>query len=858
MFKFPKFPYALSVFAVAGLILVAAGVAAQDHKRDHEPIAFIGHGVMFDQGGGQIQPTVAFIGKAQVWYRRDLVEKLDKERRARFVAMERGLAKDLKLDAQSRLVMNAYLLDWLIQSAGTKDATRLLGKNRLMKLYLQAALPGEAGGQFRQGLRPFKVHPELLKRLTDWSKGEGNLPGGVAKLVTGVGGQAYRDLCAANGVPIPPDIGTAGWVSQGLIPQSELFIVRSLQAEVMTYKSTSPAGMCIALPRFGVDQFGTPDIVQLDGVICMGEQPSADTLTPMVCFWDNEKNTTTVEPFVPPFEFPRFTGGVRTVVPFANFGGGSELAAGVGGVCSDCHSGENPYIIHGTTLSNLPAAGLTTFPVSWPKPIVRTGDVVPWPENPGPMNSPQSCRGCHGMAGDPPGAPGRLPHLSTDLPGYCGAVLRSSIGALAPPMPGRLNPPPTMPMNANVGKLACTSGLPSGDPRYRACSAATTVSCTPTFNPADPRVSQPDFPAAYQVMCTPEMASLLAQCGLSPANDGSNRGDPHITTVNSINYDFQGAGEFVALRHGDGMEIQTRQTPISTAGAVTNTHTGLTSCVSLNTAVAARVGNVRVSYQPKPGGEPDPAGLQLRIDGQLKALNAPGINLPGGGRIVRAGTGNGIEILFPNKTHLIATANWWASQGLWYLNVDVVNTPAREGVMGAILSGGWLPALSNGSPTGPLPATLHQRHVYLNQTFANSWRVTDPTSLFDYLPGGSTNAFTNTAWPPENPPCVVPKSKTPPIKPIDGRKAREICAQVTDKTMNAQCIADVTVTGEPGFARAYLTSQQLRARARAAGAPHAAMAPVHWGAKEPPRRSPSAALPGTAGFWGRPAQPSPG
>lgn len=832
MFKFPKFPtLPLAISAAVGLVLIVAGVAAQDRKPELEPIAFIGHGAMFDPGGGQIQPTLAFIGKAQTWYRNDLLEKLDKDKRARFLVMERGLAKGLKLDAQSRLVMNASLLDWLIQSADTKDATRLLGKNRLMKLYLQAALPEKAGGQFRQGLRPFKVDPELLARLTVWSKGEGKGPV-VAKLVTAVGGQAYRDLCAANGVPIPPDIGSAGWVSRGLIPQSELFIVRSLQAEVMTYTSTSPAGMCIALPRFGVDQFGTPDVVQLDGVICMGEQPSPDTLTPMTCFWDNEKNTTTVEPFVPPFEFPRFTGGVRTVVPFNNFGGGSELAAGVGGVCSDCHSGENPYIVHGATLSGLSGLGLPTFPVSWPKPIVRTGDAVPWPENPGPMNSPQACRGCHGMAGDPPGGPGRLPHLSTELRGYCGAVLRASIGALAPPMPGFLNPPPTMPQNANVGKLACTPGLLPADPRYRACSAATTVSCTPGFSPADPRVSQPDFPAAYQVSCTPQMASLLALCGMSPSNDAANRGDPHLTTVNNINYDFQGAGEFVALRHGDGMEIQTRQTPISTAGAVANAHTGLTSCVSLNTAVAARVGKARVSYQPRPGGEPDPNGLQLRVDGQLKTLGPPGISLPGGGRIVRASIGDGIEILFPNKTHLIATANWWASQSLWYLNVDVVDTPARDGVMGAILSGGWLPDLANGTPSGPLPSTLHQRYVDLHQTFANSWRVTDPTSLFDYSPGGSTTAFTNTAWPPENPPCLVPKSKTPPLKPMNGAAAKAICAQVIDRTMNAQCVADVTVTGEPGFAKAYLTSQQARARARAVagGTPHAAMTPIRWGA----------------------------
>ena len=47
-------------------------------------------------------------------------------------------------------------------------------------------------------------------------------------------------------------------------------------------------------------------------------------------------------------------------------------------------------------------------------------------------------------------------------------------------------------------------------------------------------------------------------------DEGYNDGDPHITTIGGIHYDFQSAGEFVALRDGNGMEIQTRQTPIAT------------------------------------------------------------------------------------------------------------------------------------------------------------------------------------------------------------------------------------------------------------------------------------------------------
>ena len=44
---------------------------------------------------------------------------------------------------------------------------------------------------------------------------------------------------------------------------------------------------------------------------------------------------------------------------------------------------------------------------------------------------------------------------------------------------------------------------------------------------------------------------------------GYTEGDPHIRTVDGVNYDFQSAGEFVLLRD-ENLEIQTRQIPVAT------------------------------------------------------------------------------------------------------------------------------------------------------------------------------------------------------------------------------------------------------------------------------------------------------
>jgi hypothetical protein len=290
--------------------------------------------------------------------------------------------------------------------------------------------------------------------------------------------------------------------------------------------------------------------------------------------------------------------------------------------------------------------------------------------------------------------------------------------------------------------------------------------------------------------------------------DGYLDGDPHIKTVNGVHYDFQGAGEYVSLRDQGGMEIQTRMAAIATTfNPPTNPYTGLATCVSLNTAVAARVGKHRVSYQPNIGGTPDPSGLQLRLDGDLIDLGPDGLDLGSGGRVVKTVAG-GIEIHFPNETILTATPGWWASQSKWYLNVDVLRTRSKEGLMGAIRPGSWLPALPDGTSLGPIPTALHERYIELYQKFGNAWRVTDKTSLFDYAPGTSTKTFTLQSWPPESPPCDI--AGTEPVKPTTPQRAEGACREITG-TRHADCVFDVRVTGNPGFAETYLLSQRIEA-----------------------------------------------
>lgn len=297
-------------------------------------------------------------------------------------------------------------------------------------------------------------------------------------------------------------------------------------------------------------------------------------------------------------------------------------------------------------------------------------------------------------------------------------------------------------------------------------------------------------------------------------DEGSDDGDPHIHTVDGKSYDFQAAGEFIALRDRDGLEVQTRQTPVLTANPIEDSYTGLKSCVSLNTAVAARVGTHRVSYQPGPEG----SQFQFYVDGKPLRLTTHGFNLDG--HHVSGFDAGGVMALRVDYSHhavLIATPLVWAD--MWYLNISISRTQADEGLMGPIPENTWLPLLPSGASVGPMPGSLNERYITLYKIFADAWRVTDNSSLFVYEQGTSTSTFTDKDWPAGNPPCELkPQFEIPGwVIPqgMDIEEARQICAIVTDEALNRDCVFDVATTGDAGFAKAYVITQEIRQRSSA-------------------------------------------
>ena len=193
------------------------------------------------------------------------------------------------------------------------------------------------------------------------------------------GGQPDVTECANAGIPTPPPFNyedawhqrpATQWKKGGQL--LDPFISEQYTAEVFYYDA-NPAGVCYALPRSVFPagkkpEDGPPTSIVLLGVICQAKANGK------ACFWDQGtaytsggvKPTTTLT-FGDGDISTRFAGGAELVGP----GGDSP-----GGMCPDCHRGENVYLIHPETPLGL---GPNRMPSTWAEPLVPGS----WPAPPG-------------------------------------------------------------------------------------------------------------------------------------------------------------------------------------------------------------------------------------------------------------------------------------------------------------------------------------------------------------------------------------------------------------------------------------------------------------------------------------------
>jgi hypothetical protein len=158
-----------SINGAAALFLSAAlGWSSAAGAQGQEPIAFIGHGEMFDDAGNQIRVTPGFIEKAQAFYIETLSAQLQPAQKTKFSAERARYFETYKRPSDGRgqegvkqdtFIINAALIDWLIKEIPQGDFGDLQGKNNLIKAKLRYRLfPPEIGA-------PYAAPKELMNLL---------------------------------------------------------------------------------------------------------------------------------------------------------------------------------------------------------------------------------------------------------------------------------------------------------------------------------------------------------------------------------------------------------------------------------------------------------------------------------------------------------------------------------------------------------------------------------------------------------------------------------------------------------------------------------------------------------------------
>ena len=310
-----------------------------------------------------------------------------------------------------------------------------------------------------------------------------------------------------------------------------------------------------------------------------------------------------------------------------------------------------------------------------------------------------------------------------------------------------------------------------------------------------------------------ESRPLFAQNGQQNNNcpGASSTGDPHLATFDGLRYDLQTLGELILVKaNRGGFEVQARQTPFNNSGSV-----------SVNSAVAMKVGRDRVAFYAEHFPDADTSN-PLRVNGKPAIIEGNNkLKLSGGGEIFKQG--NLYIVNYPTGEKVVVSPLRAGSNAYFDVSPFVNNQAGvYSGLLGnvngnpkddqQIRGGGSI--LETQSTYGDLkqvfdkvglrlPGVLNRaEQVYFDQLykeFANSWRVKQEESLFDYATGQTTKNYLVAGFPDKY-------LKLDMLTPQQIQTARSACdtAQVSQDMMQG-CIFDVGFSGFNEFA--YAASQ---------------------------------------------------
>jgi hypothetical protein len=256
----------------------------------------------------------------------------------------------------------------------------------------------------------------------------------------------------------------------------------------------------------------------------------------------------------------------------------------------------------------------------------------------------------------------------------------------------------------------------------------------------------------------------------NPGNAGIYWGEPHLVTFDGLLFDLQAVGELTAaLDPSDDFEVQIRTVPVPNS-----------KTLAVVSATAARVGADRVViYWDRPS----------TLNGVETTFDADGTTLSGGGAVYRVGAEHIIR--WPDGSQLRVGTRWV------FLNIALyLSDERREKVSGVLgnFDSSFDELFTRGGAAVPSPVDFETFYG----VFAESWRIEQSDSLFDYGPAETTETYTDRAFP-------YRLLRYQDLDPTDVEEATVLCEGngVTDPDWLKTCAYDVAATGDPAYASEY-------------------------------------------------------
>jgi hypothetical protein len=254
-------------------------------------------------------------------------------------------------------------------------------------------------------------------------------------------------------------------------------------------------------------------------------------------------------------------------------------------------------------------------------------------------------------------------------------------------------------------------------------------------------------------------------------------GDPHLVSLDGLAYDFHAVGEFVLLESvlGAPISVQIRTEPVPGSDVA-----------SLISAIATDMDGHRIVFDAK-------HASPLTVDGvSLNIPLAPGYQDLGAGRIYF--DGNLYTLEYGSGDSLtIDVENGFINYG--FLPADDREAGSFHGLLGNFdenLDNEF--ALADGTQLG---AKLSPEQLY--GIYADSWRVTELNTLFNYAEGETTDSFTDTSFP-----ARYLDTDALPDEVLAAAENAVDALGILDPTARKNAIYDYLVTGRIDFVEAAL------------------------------------------------------